>query len=134
MASDNDPLAVRTALANARRNRAAWIEFIAAEGLGARPFRVRAPFDLVFANILLPPLKRLAGPMARIVWPRGGIIVLSGLLVAQENAALAAYRAHGLRLERRIRLDEWVTLVVRAPSYRTRRIKPGPVAARAHGQ
>jgi ribosomal protein L11 methyltransferase len=41
----------------------------------------------------------------------GGRIVLSGILNAQANAALAAYRP--LMLERRIALDGWTTLVLR---------------------
>ena len=44
----------------------------------------------------------------------GAHVVLSGLLAEQENAALAAYRPHGLRLVRRIPLGEWVTLVLSA--------------------
>jgi ribosomal protein L11 methyltransferase len=67
----------------------------------------------VFANILLAPLKRLAFPLARLLAPNARVI-LSGLLATQENAALAAYRPHGLRLKRRIPLDEWVTLVLAA--------------------
>ena len=51
--------------------------------------------------------------MRRLLAP-GAHIVLSGLLAAQENAALAAYRPHGLTLVRRIPLGEWVTLVLRA--------------------
>jgi ribosomal protein L11 methylase PrmA len=39
---------------------------------------------------------------------------LSGLLAAQEQAALAAYRPHRLTLVRRIPLGEWVTLVLTA--------------------
>jgi ribosomal protein L11 methyltransferase len=57
-------------------------------------------------------LQRLATPMARLVAP-GGRVVLSGLLAAQANAALASYRAQGLRLVRRIVLDGWATLVLR---------------------
>jgi ribosomal protein L11 methyltransferase len=38
--------------------------------------------------------------------------VLSGLLPAHANAALAIYRAQGLALERRILLDGWVTLLL----------------------
>ena len=45
----------------------------------------------------------------------GAFVVLSGLLPAQANAALAAYRAHGLVLVRRISLDGWATLVLRRP-------------------
>jgi ribosomal protein L11 methyltransferase len=76
--------------------------------------RTRAPFDLVFANILLAPLKRMAAPMRRLIGP-GGCVVLSGLLTGQANAALAAYRAQGLVLARRIHLNGWVTLVLRVP-------------------
>jgi ribosomal protein L11 methyltransferase len=80
--------------------------------LGAQKFRQRAPFEIIFANILLGPLKQLARPMARLVAPRGRI-VLSGLLPSHAQAALAAYRAQGLVLERRIVLEGWVTLVLR---------------------
>jgi ribosomal protein L11 methyltransferase len=71
-------------------------------------------FDLVFANILLDPLKRLARPVRRVVAP-GGRVVISGLLAGQARAALAAYRARGLVLERRILRDGWLTLVLNAP-------------------
>ena len=114
LASDIDPQAVTAARENARRNRAAtMVEFVRASGLSARRFREKAQFDLVLANILLAPLKRLAGPMRPLLAPRGHV-VLSGLLAAQEQAALAAYRPHGLTLVRRIPLGEWVTLVLRA--------------------
>ena len=114
LASDIDPEAVRIARENARLNGIApFLEYLHAAGLGAPRFRTGAPFDLVFANILLPPLKRLAGPMRPLLAP-GAHVVLSGLLAAQEQAALAAYRPHGLTLVRRIPLGEWVTLVLRA--------------------
>ena len=112
LASDIDKEAVAIARANARLNGAApWVTCLHAAGLTDRRIHARAPFGLVFANILLPPLKRLAGPLARLMAPNARVI-LSGLLATQENAALAAYRAHGLRLVRRIPLDEWVTLVL----------------------
>jgi ribosomal protein L11 methyltransferase len=121
LASDNDVLAVRAARANARLNRAgAAVEVIRADGCKARRFGERAPFCLIFANILLGPLKRLAGPMRRLVGANG-YVVLSGLLPAQANAALAAYRARGLVLAHRITLDGWATLVLRAPSRLVRR-------------
>jgi ribosomal protein L11 methyltransferase len=113
LASDIDPEAVRIARENARLNGcAALVECVRAAGLSAARFRARAPFDLVFANILLRPLTRLAHPMRRVLAP-GARVVLSGLLATQENAALAAYRPHGLRLVRRIPLGEWVTLVLK---------------------
>jgi len=57
---------------------------------------------------LLKPLERLARPLSRLLAPNARLI-LSGLLPSQANAALAAYAAQRLRLERRIKLDGWVT-------------------------
>jgi ribosomal protein L11 methyltransferase len=113
LASDIDAESVRIARENARLNATApWVECLHAAGLNAPRFRALAPFDLIFANILLAPLTRLARPLGRLAAP-GAHAVLSGLLAVQENAALAAYRPHGFILERRIPLDEWVTLVLR---------------------
>jgi ribosomal protein L11 methyltransferase len=113
LASDNDMRAVRTACANVAFNRAgATVTVIHASGLADRRFRARGPFDLVLANILLRPLKLLARPMRRLA-ARGGRVVLSGLLAADVNGALAAYRPQGLTLEAQIDLDGWATLVFR---------------------
>jgi ribosomal protein L11 methyltransferase len=110
LATDNDAAAVRAARANAQLNRAgALVEVVQADGVTARTLRQRAPFDLIFANILLTPLQRFAAPLIRLTAP-GGRIVLSGLLRSQANAAIAAYRA--LALERRIDIDGWTTLVM----------------------
>jgi ribosomal protein L11 methyltransferase len=112
LASDIDAAVLRVARGNIRRNRCgALIETLAAAGVAARRIRARAPYDLVFANILLGPLTRMAAPMARLLAP-GGVAVLSGLLPGQANAVTAACRAQSLSLERRIILDNWVTLVL----------------------
>jgi ribosomal protein L11 methylase PrmA len=113
LATDIDICAVRIARANARNNRvAALVETVHAAGFNAPRLAGAARFDFVLANILLGPLQRLAAPIARRLAP-GARVVLSGLLAAHANAALAAYRAQGLALERRIKLDGWVTLVMR---------------------
>lgn len=110
LATDIDPAAVHVARANARLNRVgSLIEIVQANGVTAPSVRQTAPFDLIFANILLGPLRRLAAPVKNLTAP-GGRVVLSGLLSAQANAALAAYRP--LALERRIDLDGWTTLVL----------------------
>jgi ribosomal protein L11 methyltransferase len=112
LASDIDPRAVRIARANAANNHvAALVENVHAAGLNFPRIASSAPFDLVLANILLGPLQRLAAPLARKLTP-GARVVLSGLLPAHANAALGAWRAQGLVLERRILLDGWVTLVL----------------------
>src|SRR5262249_54296023 len=124
LASDIDVRAVTIARDNARTNRVgAVVEVIHAAGVPTRPFRARAPYDLIFANILLDPLKALATPMARLVAPNGQV-VLSGLLTAQAGAAPASYRARGLALARRVTLAGWATLTLVRPA-RRRRAKRG---------
>src|SRR5664280_109108 len=111
-ASDIDRVAVEAARGNARLNRAgAAIAFARAAGVNARAVARGAPYDLIFANILLGPLLRLAVPLSRLAGPSARI-VLSGLLPGHANAVLAIYRAQGLMLERRFPLEGWVTLVL----------------------
>jgi ribosomal protein L11 methyltransferase len=119
-ASDIDPVAVHAARANARLNRVApMVTFVHAAGANARAITRNAPYDLIFANILLGPLMRLALPLARLSRP-GTHLMLSGLLPAQANAVLAITRAQRLALARRITLEGWVTLVLSSPARRRR--------------
>jgi ribosomal protein L11 methyltransferase len=118
LATDIDRRAVRTARANARDNHVgALVETIQAAGFTAPRLASRAHYDLVLANILLRPLQRMAAPLARHLAP-GGHVALSGLLAAHASAALAAYRAQGLALERRLKLEGWVTLVMKRSARR----------------
>lgn len=110
--SDIDPHAADAARSNAKLNHAgALFRVICAAGLLDARLRGGAPYDLIFANILLAPLKRLARPAAAMLAP-GGSIILSGLLYGDEPSALSSYRAQGFSLVERIRLDGWVTLVM----------------------
>ncbi len=116
LASDIDPLAVKVARKNARANDVGpAVEIITAAGLNAHRFRQRGPYDLVLANILLGPLVRLAPLMPPLLAPSARV-VLSGLLDSHAHTALMAYRAQGLMLEKRIRLEGWTTLILRKPS------------------
>ncbi|MEJ2375283.1 MAG: 50S ribosomal protein L11 methyltransferase [Pseudolabrys sp.] len=118
IASDIDVRAVDAARANARLNRVGpFITLTRAVGTNAPLIARRKPYDLIFANILLGPLLRLAVPLAHLTAPHARI-VLSGLLPAHANAMLAITRAQGLALERRIFLEGWVTLVLTAPPRR----------------
>ena len=112
IASDIDRVAVNAARNNARLNGAPHIAFIHAPGASARAITVAGPFDLIFANILLGPLTRLAVPIRKLA-AANARVVLSGLLPSHANAALAHYAAQGFHLERRIPLDGWMTLVLR---------------------
>jgi ribosomal protein L11 methyltransferase len=109
LAIDIDPEAVRVTRENARLNGASVL-VKAALRLPARGPR----FDLILANILAGPLVDLAPEVvARL--DAGGALVLSGLMVAQERQVAAAYRNRGLRLDRRLRLDDWSVLVFMRP-------------------
>ena len=65
----------------------------------------------MLANILARPLALMARDVARAIMP-GGVVVLAGLLARQEVQVLAAYRAQGLALQRRLVIDGWSTLIV----------------------
>jgi ribosomal protein L11 methyltransferase len=124
-ASDIDARAIETARGNTRINRAGTLlAFVRASGTAARAIASAAPYQLIFANILLGALTRLAVPLCALTAP-GARIVLSGLLPSHANAALAIYRAQGLVLEKRITLDGWVTLVMHRKTKPPRAGKPG---------
>ncbi len=116
LATDIDPWSVRTARANATRNRLGpRIATLRADGWRSRTLRAGAPYDLVFANILARPLTRMAADLARHLAP-GGTAVLAGLLAGQANWVLAAHRRNGLVLRGVLREGAWATLVLRRPA------------------
>ena len=113
LGTDIDRIAVTAAASNARLNRAGPMVTLAhATGTKALGIAAHAPYDLIFANILMAPLLRLAVALSRLAAPHGRV-VLSGLLPAHANAILAIYRAQGLVLVRRFTLEGWMTLVLK---------------------
>lgn len=112
VAVDIDPEAVRVTHGNARANGVAHLVRVAGGNGYKTPLARRGrPYDVVAANILARPLARMAPDLRRAL-RRGGVAVLSGLLVRQERHVLAAHRAQRLRLVRRLHLDGWSTLVL----------------------
>ena len=112
LASDIDPVSVRTARANARLNGVGpLVRPFAANGTDHPTIRGSAPFDLVVANILAGPLRRMAPGVAKVLAPRGTVI-LSGLLDRQTRGLRARYREFGLAPRFAIRRDGWTTLAL----------------------
>jgi len=109
--TDIDQPSVRIANDNAKLNRA-QARFVHASGLNDARVRQGGPYDLVFANILAPPLVALAQDIRGALRP-GGVAILSGLLRTQERRVFAAYASRGFRLERRLHRDAWSALVLR---------------------
>lgn len=113
VASDIDPVATQIARENARRNRVGGqVTVITANGLGSRSIWRHAPYDLVTANILARPLMAMAPRMVRVVGP-GGIAVISGITRDQAARVAAAFTSAGFAWRRQIKINEWVTLVLR---------------------
>ncbi len=112
-AGDIDPVAVRAAHANARLNRcAAYLRPVTAPGLSHPALRGHRRYDLIFANILAKPLRRLAPSLSRSAAPVADV-VLSGLLFQDVAGVLSAYAAHGFHLAGRINLEGWACLRLR---------------------
>jgi ribosomal protein L11 methyltransferase len=113
LAIEIDERAAAIAEINARQNKLAnRVQVIA--GDGAR-YIAQQKFDLVFANILMRPLIRLAPKLVPTVAP-GGALILSGLLRSQAPLVREAYANRGLILERQIPKEAWMTLVWRKPA------------------
>jgi len=113
IAGDIDPVATATARANVAANGVgARVACVTAPGLRHARLRAGAPYDLVFANILAGPLRRMARELAAAQAP-GGVAVLSGILARQAAGVLATYRGWGYRPVQALAIGEWRTLVLR---------------------
>lgn len=112
LASDIDPVATRVAHDNAKLNGVGnLVETLTAPGFQHPALAARAPYDLIIANILATPLVALAPAFAKHLTP-GGTLILSGILLSQENMVTSALRMQGLPLVSRKRIGEWVSLRV----------------------
>ncbi|MCO6185662.1 50S ribosomal protein L11 methyltransferase [Rhizobium sp. L1K21] len=112
LATDIDPVAVRVARENARKNHVvSGITFAAAPGFHHRSFAQHGPFDLIIANILAKPLMKLAPALVQNLAP-GGTVILSGILASQRWKVLSAYNGQKLAHVKTIWRNGWVTIVL----------------------
>lgn len=112
LAIEIDRRAAAIAEINAKQNKVGQRVRVIA-GDGAR-YIAGKRFDLVFANILMRPLIKLAPKLVAAVKP-GGTLILSGLLRTQAPLVRDAYASRGLVLERQIPKEAWMTLVWKKP-------------------
>jgi ribosomal protein L11 methyltransferase len=113
LATDIDQVAVDVAEANVIANDLQGrVDCLEAVGFEHPDIRARAPFDLIFANILKGPLIMLAPDMGKYAAP-GGLAILSGLLNTQAESVLEAYTAQGFEVAARDEIGDWTTLVLR---------------------
>ena len=112
LASDIDEVAVDVARANVAANDLEGrVKCVEAAGFEHPYLTAAAPFDLVFANILMAPLIALAPDMARHLCT-GGYAILSGILNEQADEVVAVYDRNAINLTRRQEIGEWTTLVL----------------------
>lgn len=113
LATDIDPVAVRVARENVRRNGIAnGIAMETAPGFHSPAFNRDGPFDLIIANILARPLIKMAPQLAQHLSP-GGSVILSGILATQRWKVISAYSGAGLAHVRTIWRNGWVTIHLR---------------------
>lgn len=111
VASDIDEVAVDVAEANLKANgMAGAVTCIEAAGFDHPDLASKAPYDLIFANILKGPLVALAPDLSGHLRP-GGYAILSGILNEQADDVIAVYADNGNNLAGRTEIGEWTTLV-----------------------
>lgn len=115
LATDIDPIAIRVARENVRRNGiSSGIAMEVAPGFHSTAFSRHGPFDLIIANILARPLMKMAPQLVENLSP-GGSVILSGILAEQRWKVLAAYNGANLRHVRTIWRNGWVTIHLDRP-------------------
>ncbi len=123
LATDIDPVATEVARENIKSNGCALrsvgddkpgIAALTADGFNDPAFRIEGPFDVIIANILAGPLQALAADIDRMT-KHSGRILLSGLLVEQEDDILSTYGARGLTLANPLRKEDWSALLLAKP-------------------
>lgn len=114
VATDIDPISTEVTIENAMINGVAgFVRSLCAPGYNHPEVGARR-YDLIVSNILARPLTRLAKDLGRHLKP-GGRAVLSGLLLKDANRVIVAHAQQGLRLQSRVTLGEWGTLVLKKP-------------------
>ncbi|MDG1288043.1 MAG: 50S ribosomal protein L11 methyltransferase [Rickettsiales bacterium] len=108
---DMDEPSVDTSIENAAKNGMTGLPFVTAGGMQHDKIQAAAPYDLIIANILAGPLVTLAPEMVAGLTDNG-MMILSGLLIRQEEEVLAAYEAQGLTCTHRLHRDEWSALTL----------------------
>ena len=112
---DIDPQSVKNSRENAELN-SIGEELLLGQGSvaevreGGFPFR-SAP--LILVNILAPVIIRLFDAGLADLCEPGGALILSGILADQEERVAKAAAAHGLRLDDRRQMGDWVALMAR---------------------
>ena len=107
-AIDNDPVAVKVARKNLRRNGVHDKVRLQATSLNS----IIGSFSIVVANLTAETILDLAHALEKKVVP-GGFLILSGILTAKANGVIHRFSSAGFKVAGRKREKEWATLLFR---------------------
>jgi ribosomal protein L11 methyltransferase len=108
VAIDNDPIALKVAQVNVRRNRVGKMVTLSNRGMG----RIKRLFTIVVANLTAETIVDLADALKGKVSPRG-YLILSGILRPKAGEVLRHFCPSPFTLARRVNQSEWTTLLLR---------------------
>ncbi|MGZ4966040.1 MAG: 50S ribosomal protein L11 methyltransferase [Chthoniobacterales bacterium] len=111
VAIDTDPLAISTALANAKRNGIDGVKFIC----GDVAKRIHGRFDIIAANLYSELLISVL-PQFRKALFSDGQLILSGVMRNQERTLLRALKANALAVTEIRRRGKWIALLAQKQS------------------
>ena len=112
VAFDNDPVAVKAASENVRRNRVKQRIEVLESSLPLPGDREWRHFDLAVANIIASVLTELARPLVERLRP-GGLLIAGGILDTRLSEVVRAFETTGAELGERLRENDWCVLLVR---------------------
>ena len=108
-----DQVAVEVALANLKANNLEnRIACLQATGFEDTQIRTNAPFDLIFANILFLPLKKMVKSANKYLF-KNGLLILSGISIKQSIRIEKIYVGHNFKKIASLTDENWMTLVMK---------------------
>lgn len=110
LAADSEQVAVAAITENAAINQRPQILPVYANSFRHPTLTAHAPYDLIMMNILAEPLLALAAEAVAAL-AEEGILMLSGILLWQQEQLIDAYAGLGLDLTHRMQQGDWVTLL-----------------------
>ncbi len=111
-ATDIDEESIVVTNRHLEKNNSTNIDAFQSDGFENSKIEKNSPYDLIIANILAGPLKELSVEIIEHTKNKG-MIILSGLLIEQEDEIISHYINDKTALEHSIHIDEWATLIIK---------------------
>lgn len=108
LAIDTDPVALKVAQVNVRRNRVAKVVILSSLRVG----RIKKPFSIVIANLTAETIIDLSDALKKKVTPEG-YLILSGILQPKAVEVLRHFCPGPFTLARQTNQKGWATLMLR---------------------